>query len=77
MRRPSWRICSAAETPVAAAKKLRDYGTIGAGDVVVCNLTGHGLKQPEAIGISEKQFTPIVPTLDALRAKIKRVNSSL
>jgi hypothetical protein len=47
MRRPSWRICSAAETSVAAAKKLQDYGTIGADDVVVCNLTGHGLKQPE------------------------------
>jgi threonine synthase len=62
----------AAATSVAAAKKLRDYGTIGADDVVVCNLTGHGLKQPEAIGISEKQFTPIVPTLDALRERVGR-----
>ena len=62
----------AAATSVAAAKKLRDYGTIGAADVVVCNLTGHGLKQPEAIGISEKQFTPIVPTLDALRERVGR-----
>src|SRR5690349_7193671 len=62
----------AATTSVAAAKKLRDYGTIGADDVVVCNLTGHGLKQPEAIGISEKQFTPIVPTLDALRERVGR-----
>jgi threonine synthase len=62
----------AAATSVAAAKKLRDYGTIGADDVVVCNLTGHGLKQPEAIGISEKQFTPMAPTLDALRERVGR-----
>ena len=67
----------AAATSVAATKKLRDYGTIGADDVVVCNLTGHGLKQPEAIEISEKQLTPIVPTLDVLREQIKRVDSSL
>lgn len=72
MRRPPWRICSAAATSVAAAKKLRDYGTIGADDVVVCNLTGHGLKQPEAIEISEKQLTPIVPTLDVLRERVGR-----
>jgi threonine synthase len=60
----------AATTSVAAAKKLRDYGTIGADDVVVCNLTGHGLKQPEAIRFSEKEFTPIAPTLEALRSRI-------
>jgi threonine synthase len=77
MRRPSWRICSAAETSVAAAKKLRDYGTIGADGVVVCNLTGHGLKQPEVGHLLETKFTPIAPTLETLRAKIKRVNSSL
>jgi threonine synthase len=62
----------AAATSVAAAKKLRDAGTINADDVVVCNLTGHGLKQPEAIHFSEKEFTPIAPTLHALREKIRR-----
>ena len=67
----------AAATSVAATKKLRDRGTIGTDDTVVCNLTGHGLKQPEAIEISEKQLTPIAPTLDTLREQIKRVNSSL
>jgi threonine synthase len=60
----------AAATSVAAAKKLRDYGTIGADDVVVCNLTGHGLKQPEAVRFSEKEFTRIAPTLEALRSRI-------
>ena len=44
----------AAATSVAVAKKLRAAGTIGLGDIVVCNLTGHGLKQPEAIRVSEK-----------------------
>src|SRR5690349_10086856 len=62
----------AAATSVAAAKKLRDNGTIGADDVVVCNLTGHGLKQPETIQLSEKEFAPIVPTLEALREQIER-----
>jgi len=62
----------AAATSVAAAKKLRDHGTIGADDIVVCNLTGHGLKQPETIQLSEKEFAPIVPTLEALREQIER-----
>ena len=62
----------AAATSVAAAKKLRDAKTINADDLVVCNLTGHGLKQPEAIHFSEKEFTPIAPTLAALRERIQR-----
>jgi len=36
-----------------------------------CNLTGHGLKQPEAIPLSEKEFTPIMPTLEALRLRVR------
>ncbi|HEV8722187.1 MAG TPA: pyridoxal-phosphate dependent enzyme [Candidatus Binatia bacterium] len=43
----------AAATSVAAAKKLRDGGVIGADKLVVCNLTGHGLKQSEAIRFDE------------------------
>ena len=62
----------AAATSVAVAKKLRAAGTIGPGDIVVCNLTGHGLKQPEAIRVSEKEFTPIAPTLESLREQIQR-----
>jgi len=62
----------AAATSVAAAKKLRDTGVIGHDDIVVCNLTGHGLKQPEAIRLTEKDFTPIAPTLDMLRQYIAR-----
>ena len=63
-----------AATSVAAAKKLRDTGVIKTDDVVVCNLTGHGLKQPEAIHASEEEFASIVPTLTALREKIRSAN---
>ena len=60
----------AAATSVAAAKKLRDRGVIDRDDIVVCNLTGHGLKQPDSIQVSETEFAPIAPTLNALREKI-------
>jgi threonine synthase len=61
----------AAAVSVAVAKKLRDAGTIRPDDSVVCNLTGHGLKQPEAIRIESEEFTPIPPTLAVLREKIQ------
>ena len=65
----------AAATSVAAAIKLRESGFIGREDVVVCNLTGHGLKQPESIRISETELQPIAPTMDALREYLKKSNS--
>jgi threonine synthase len=61
----------AAATSVAAAIKLRKSGVIDREDVVVCNLTGHGLKQPESIRITEKELQPIAPTMDALRDKLR------
>jgi threonine synthase len=61
----------AAATCVAAAKKLRQAGVVDRDDTVVCNLTGHGLKQPEVIRFSEQELTPIAPTLGALREQIK------
>ena len=62
----------AAATSVAAAIELRKAGVIGKDDVVVCNLTGHGLKQPEAIRITESELQPVAPTLDALREKLQK-----
>jgi threonine synthase len=62
----------AAATSVAAAKKLRDAGVIRADELVVCNLTGHGLKQFDAMRFDEKEFSPIAPTLEALRNQVKR-----
>ena len=55
---------------MAAAKKAMAKSSIGAHNIVVCNLSGHGLKQPEAIEVSEQQLTPIAPQLDALRERI-------
>jgi threonine synthase len=65
----------AAATSVAAAKKLRDSGIIERDELVVCNLTGHGLKQPEAIRLSEAEFTPIAPTLEALRERVEKTGA--
>jgi threonine synthase len=65
----------AAATSVAAAKKLRDAGVIRVDEFVVCNLTGHGLKQSDAIRFDEKEFSPIAPTLEALREYVKKSNA--
>ena len=62
----------AAATSVAAAKKLRDADLIHANDLVICNLTGHGLKQPEAIQLPHEELRPIAPTLEALREQVRR-----
>lgn len=62
----------AAAVSVAAARKLRHSEVISAQDRVVCNLTGHGLKQPEAIFLNADEFAPIPPHLAALRDKIKQ-----
>ena len=63
----------AAATSVAAAKKLRERDVIRADDVVICNLTGHGLKQPAAIQLSQEELQPIAPTLEALREHVRKV----
>jgi threonine synthase len=65
---------AAAATSVAAAKKLRSGEMIGQDEIVVCNLTGHGLKQPGAMRFEEKEFRPILPTLEALRERLKSIN---
>jgi threonine synthase len=62
----------AAATSVAAAKKLRDAGAIGNDELVVCNLTGHGLKQPDAVRCRDEAVHPIPPTLEALREQVRR-----
>lgn len=60
----------AAVASVAAARKLREQGKIGRDDIVVCNLTGHGLKQPEAIEIATQEIAPMAPTIAALRHRL-------
>ena len=52
---------------LAAARRLRERGLLQRDDVVVCNITGHGLKQPSSVRFSEEELRPIDPTLTALR----------
>ena len=55
---------------VAAAKKLREQGKITENDLVVCNITGHGLKQPSAVKVSEEELKPVAPSLQAIRERL-------
>jgi threonine synthase len=66
----------AGATSVAAAKRLREQGTISEKDLVVCNITGHGLKQPSAIKVPEDELQPVSPTLPALRKRLVQLGQS-
>jgi threonine synthase len=55
---------------VAAARKLRTQNVIGKDDMVVCNITGHGLKQPSVVRLSDDDLRPIKPDIDALRSRL-------
>jgi threonine synthase len=52
---------------VAGVRRLAAEGRIGADEVVVCVLTGHGLKDPDAVAAEEGTLTPIPAELDAIR----------
>ncbi len=59
----------ASAASVAGVVKLYDEGYFKSGEIVVCTLTGHGLKDPDtAIGIS-KEPLKIEADLDALSGK--------
>ncbi len=61
---------------VAAARRLRGAGTIGQDEVVVCNITGHGLKQPSAVLDPSEELKPIAPNLSALRQYLESLSTS-
>ena len=52
---------------VAGLRRLAEQGRIGRDELVVCVLTGHGLKDPDAIQGDEGTLTPIPPELGAIR----------
>jgi threonine synthase len=61
-------------TSVAGARKLRNAGVIKRDELVVCTLTGHGLKQPGVINASEEAFATIEPSIGALRERLSKVS---
>jgi threonine synthase len=58
---------------VAAALKLKAQGEIQADDLVVCTVSGHGLKQVGALDPSRWVSRPIPPTVDALRGRLEEL----
>ncbi len=59
---------------LAAARRMRQEGTIDQNDMVICNITGHGLKQPSAILDPQEELKPIAPNLSALRQHLETLN---
>ncbi len=52
---------------VAGVRRLAAAGRIGRNEVVVCVLTGHGLKDPDAVQAEEGTLTPISADLGSIR----------
>ena len=58
---------------MAAAIKLKAQGRIHADDLVVCTVSGHGLKQVEVLDPARWVSRPIPPKLAALRTRLKEL----
>ena len=61
----------ASATTLAGVERLRREGVIAAGDRVVCVLTGHVLKDPEA-AFRPEGLLEIEPTIEAVAAALER-----
>jgi threonine synthase len=59
---------------VAAARKLKEQGKIRAGDLVVCTVSGHGLKQVGVLDPGRWVSRPIAPKVEALRARLNELS---
>jgi threonine synthase len=58
---------------VAAALKLQAQGKIPTDDLVVCTVSGHGLKQESVLDPARWVSRPIPAKLDALRARVEEL----
>jgi threonine synthase len=56
---------------VAGVRRLAAERRIGPDEVVVCVLTGHGLKDPDAVQAEEGSLTPIPAELGAIREAMR------
>ena len=61
-----------AAVSLAAAARLRREGVIRADDMVVCNVTGHGLKQVASVTVPPEQLRPVEPDLESLGNRLAR-----
>ena len=53
---------------VAGVRRLAREGRLDRSETVVCLLTGHGLKDPDAVQAEEGTLTPVPSRIDLLRA---------
>jgi threonine synthase len=53
---------------VAGVRKLVDEGRLHRSETIVCVLTGHGLKDPDAVQAEEGSLATIAPDVDAIRS---------
>jgi threonine synthase len=60
----------ASAAPVAGVLRRAREGRIPEGAVIVCVLTGHGLKDPEAVLRTERRPEPVPATLEAIERVI-------
>jgi threonine synthase len=58
----------ASAASVAGVRRLAREGRLDRDATVVCVLTGHGLKDPDAVQAEEGALTPISPELGAIRS---------
>jgi len=56
---------------VAGVRRLAREGRIGADELVACVLTGHGLKDPDAVQGEEGSLTPIPADFDSIRREME------
>jgi threonine synthase len=61
----------ASAASVAGVRKMAGEGRLHRSETVVCVLTGHGLKDPDAIAVEEGTLQPVAPEANAIRQAMR------